>query len=60
MGQPESLNDTRWIYDYYKAADSLDLPRLCTLMADDVRLQIANRPVTIGIAGFQGAIGAKL
>lgn len=52
-----SAGDTRWIHDYYKAADSLDIDRLLALHTDDTRLAFANHPVVEGKEGFHAAIG---
>jgi ketosteroid isomerase-like protein len=48
---------TRWIYDYFEAADSLDLPRLLSEHTDDVQLTFANYPTVTGKAKFGEAIG---
>lgn len=49
--------DTRWIYEFYRAADSLDLDRFLALHTDDVRLTFANHPTTVGRQSLQAAIG---
>lgn len=56
-GTADSAGDARWIFDYYVAADSLDLERLLELHTDDTRLSFANAPVVEGKDGFRAAIG---
>lgn len=53
----ETAGDTRWIYEYFEAADSLDMDRLLPLHTDDTRLAFANFPVAEGKEGFRAAIG---
>jgi hypothetical protein len=38
----------RWIYEYFEAADSLDLERLLAQHTDDVLLTFANYPTVAG------------
>jgi hypothetical protein len=49
--------ETSWIYEYYVAADTLDLDRLLPLHTEDTRLAFANYPVVEGKEGFRAAIG---
>lgn len=52
-----STGETRWMTEYYEAADSLDLDRLLPLHTDDTRLSFANYPVVEGKEGFRATIG---
>jgi ketosteroid isomerase-like protein len=47
----------RWIYEYFEAADSLDLERLLLQHSDDVQLTFANYPTATGKDKFSEAIG---
>jgi ketosteroid isomerase-like protein len=47
----------RWIYEYFEAADSLDLERLLAQHTDDVQLTFANYPTVTGKERFGEAIG---
>jgi ketosteroid isomerase-like protein len=47
----------RWIYEYFEAADSLDLERLLAQHTDDVQLTFANYPTVTGKEKFREAIG---
>jgi Domain of unknown function (DUF1857)/SnoaL-like domain len=49
--------DNRWIYEYFRAADSLNLERLLAQHTDDVRLTFANHPTAVGKEMFAGIIG---
>jgi hypothetical protein len=53
----DSSGDNRWIYEYFRAADSLDLERLLVQHTDDVRLTFANYPTVAGKQNFGEAIG---
>jgi ketosteroid isomerase-like protein len=53
----DSSGDNRWIYEYYRAADSLDLDRLLAQHTDDVRLTFGNNPTAVGKEQFAAAIG---
>lgn len=53
----DTLGDTHWIYEYYRAADSLDLERLVSHHSDDTRLTFANYPTVHGKDGFRAVIG---
>lgn len=52
----DSAGETRWIYEYYEAVDSLDIDRLLALHTADTRLAFANAPVVEGKEGFRAAI----
>jgi ketosteroid isomerase-like protein len=56
-GTVDTAGDTRWIVDYYVAADSLDIDRLLKLHTEDTRLAFAGSPVLEGKEGFRAAIG---
>jgi hypothetical protein len=47
----------RWVYEYFEAADSLDLKRLLPQHTDDVRLTFANYPTVTGKEKFSESIG---
>jgi ketosteroid isomerase-like protein len=53
----DAAGDNRWIYEYFRAADSLDLERLLSQHTDDVRLTFANHPTVVGKEKFCEAIG---
>jgi len=53
----DAAGDNRWIYEYFRAADSLDLERLLSQHTDDVRLTFANYPTVAGKEKFREAIG---
>jgi ketosteroid isomerase-like protein len=53
----DSAGDNRWIYEYFRAADSLDLQRLLAQHTDDVRLTFGNNPTMAGKEAFGQAIG---
>jgi ketosteroid isomerase-like protein len=53
----DASGDNRWIYEYYRAADSLDLNRLLAQHTDDVRLTFANHPTMVGKDKFREVIG---
>jgi len=53
----DAAGDNAWIYEYYRAADSLDLDRLLAQHTDDVHLTFGNNPTLVGKEGFSQAIG---
>jgi len=53
----DSAGDNRWIYEFFRSADSLNLDRLSAHMTEDVRLTFANYPTTQGKPAFRQAIG---
>ena len=53
----DATGDNRWIFEYFRAADSLDLERLLAQHTDDVRLTFGNHPTGVGKANFRDAIG---
>ena len=54
---PGSPIDNRWIFEFFRTADSLDMPRFLAMFADDVRLTFANYPTTVGIEAVRAGIG---
>jgi ketosteroid isomerase-like protein len=57
MSQHDAAGDNRWIHEYFRAADSLDLERLLSQHTDDVRLTFGNYPTVTGKQKFGEAIG---
>ena len=53
----DSSGDNQWIYEFFRAADSLDLDRLSAQMTDDTRLTFANYPTSQGKDAFRQSIG---
>jgi Domain of unknown function (DUF1857)/SnoaL-like domain len=53
----DSVGDTRWIYEFYRVADSMDMERFLALHTEDVRLTFANYPTTVGHEALRAAIG---
>jgi hypothetical protein len=49
--------DNKWIYDFFKVADSLQMEPFLEMFTDDVQLTFANYPTSTGKAALQGAIG---
>jgi ketosteroid isomerase-like protein len=49
--------NNRWIYEYFEAADSLDLDRLLSQHTDDVQLTFGNYPTVAGKEKFREGIG---
>lgn len=54
----DTSGDTRWIFDFFRIADSLDMPHFLALHTDDVRISVANYPSMAGKEALAGAIGA--
>ena len=54
----DASGDTKWIYEFYRAADSLDMERFLALHTEDVRLTFANYPTTVGRDALRAGIGA--
>jgi hypothetical protein len=54
----DTAGDTRWIFEFYRAADSLDMERFLALHTDDVTVTVANYPSLTGKSGLANAIGA--
>ncbi|HEV7445470.1 MAG TPA: AtaL-like protein [Steroidobacteraceae bacterium] len=55
--QRDAMGDTRWIYEFFRIADSLDMERFLALHTEDVRLTFANYPTTVGRDALRAAIG---
>ncbi len=53
----ERAGDTGWIFEFFRAADSLNLNRLADQMTDDTRLTFANYPAMEGKEAFRQGIG---
>jgi hypothetical protein len=53
----DAEGDNRWIFEFFRTADSLDMPRFLAMFADDVRLTLANYPTTVGIEAVRAGIG---
>jgi len=53
----DSAGDTRWIYEFYRIADSLNMEKFLALHTDDVRLTFSNYPTVVGHAALGAAIG---
>jgi len=53
----DAAGDNRWIYEFYRVADSLDMQRFLALHTDDVRLTFANYPASVGKQHLEAAIG---
>jgi hypothetical protein len=55
--ETDVAGENRWIYEYFRAADSLDMERLSAQHTDDVRLTFANHPTLVGKESYRQAIG---
>lgn len=53
----DAAGNNRWIFEYFRAADSLDMDRLLAQHTDDVRLTFGNNPTMVGKEAFRQAIG---
>jgi ketosteroid isomerase-like protein len=53
----DAAGDTRWIYDYYRAVDAMDMERTLAQHTDDTTLTFANYPTVHGKEGYKAAIG---
>jgi hypothetical protein len=58
QNERDASGDTKWIYEFYRAADSLDMERFLALHTEDVRLTFANYPTTVGRDALRNGIGA--
>ena len=52
-----AAGDVRWIYDYYRAVDAMDMDRTLAQHTDDTTLNFANHPTVHGKDGYKAAIG---
>jgi ketosteroid isomerase-like protein len=53
----DTAGDTRWIYEYYRAVDAMDMERTLAQHTDDTTLTFANHPTVHGKEGYKAAIG---
>jgi ketosteroid isomerase-like protein len=53
----DTAGDTKWIYDYYRAVDGMDMERTLAQHTDDTTLTFANFPTVHGKEGYKAAIG---
>jgi hypothetical protein len=53
----DTVGDTRWIFEFFRSADSLNMERFLALHTDDVSVTVANYPTAIGKNALQDAIG---
>jgi len=53
----DTAGDTRWIFEFFRGADSLNMERFLALHTDDVSVTVANYPTAIGKNALQDAIG---
>jgi ketosteroid isomerase-like protein len=53
----DAAGETKWIYDYYRAVDAMDMERTLAQHTDDTTLTFANFPTVQGKEGYQAAIG---
>ena len=49
--------NNKWIYDFFKVTDSLQMEPFLEMFTDDVRLTFGNHPTSTGKAALRGAIG---
>jgi hypothetical protein len=53
----DAHGDNEWIFEYYRAADSLNLERLVSHHTEDTTLTFANFPTVYGKDGYRAVIG---
>lgn len=53
----DTAGDTGWIFEFFRVADSRDMPRFLALHTEDVRLTVANYPTVSGRDALAGSIG---
>ena len=53
----DTLGDTKWLYEFYRVADSLDMEKFLALHTEDCRLTFSNYPTMTGRAALKDAIG---
>jgi hypothetical protein len=51
------LGDNKWIYDFFRVTDSLQLEPFLELFTDDAQLAFGNSPTITGQAAIRAAIG---
>lgn len=54
----DTAGDVSWLFEFYRAADSLDMERFLALHTDDVSVTVANYPTVTGKSGLSNAIGS--
>jgi hypothetical protein len=54
----DSAGDNRWIFEFFRVADSLDMDRFLALHTDDVSLTVANYPSSSGKDALAAGIGS--
>jgi len=54
----DATGDNRWIFEFFRIADSLDMPKFLALFADDISVTVSNYPTQSGKQALAGAIGA--
>jgi len=57
LAAADVAGDNGWIYEYYRAADSLKMERLLAQHTDDTALTFANYPTVHGKAALEAVIG---
>lgn len=57
QSERDSTGDTKWIYEFFRIADSLDMEGFLALHTEDVRLTFANYPTTVGRDALRTSIG---
>ena len=53
----DTEGDTRWIYEFFRVADSLEMEPFLALHTDDVSLTVGNYPTTVGKDALRAGIG---
>ena len=49
--------DNKWIYDFFRVADRLEMEPFLAMFTDDVHLTFANYPTSVGREALRAAIG---
>lgn len=58
LKQPaDAAGDNRWIFEFFRVADSLNMDRFLALHTDDVQVTVSNHPTSRGKDALRGAIG---
>ena len=55
--ESDAAGDNRWIYEFYRVADSLDMQRFLACTLTTLRLTFANYPTSVGKQHLEAAIG---
>jgi len=53
----DRAGENRWIFEFFRIADSLNMERFLALHTDDVHLTVANYPNAVGKDALQAGIG---